>query len=73
MGLKVFTHLLSGEATHMALSTSSYYDCTAVVMGTTGKGSFEDMLLGSTSHRLVERSEVSVILVPNREKSDYDE
>jgi nucleotide-binding universal stress UspA family protein len=72
VGFKVFTHLLAGEAIHEMLNTSKDYSCTCIVMGTTGKSGFSEVWLGSVSHRVVEQANVSVILVPNKEKGDYD-
>jgi nucleotide-binding universal stress UspA family protein len=71
-GFKVFTHLQTGTAIHEMLHTSLDYSCTSIVMGTTGKSGFKEVWLGSVSHRVVEQANVSVILVPNKEKGDYD-
>lgn len=72
VGFKVFTHLLAGEAIHEMIHTSNDYNCTCIVMGTTGKSGFREVWLGSVSHRVVEQANVSVILVPNMEKGGYD-
>ena len=72
VGFTAHTHLLAGNAIHEVLHTSSDYDCTCIVMGTTGRSGFSEVWLGSVSHRLVEHSDVSVILVPDKEKGDYD-
>lgn len=72
IGFTVYTHLLAGDAIQETLLTSSDYNSTCIIMGTTGRSGFKEVWLGSVSHRMVERSNVSVILVPEKEQSDYD-
>ncbi|TLN25335.1 universal stress protein [bacterium] len=67
-GVDSFTHIYAGDPVKEILSVVGEYGSTAIVMGTTGKGSVSEFFAGSVSHEIAEKSPVAVILVPDEKK-----
>ena len=63
-GIKSQYHLYIGEAEEEILKSIKEYQASMVVAGTTGKGAWKEKWLGSVSHKLAEKAEVPVLLVP---------
>jgi len=63
-GLKAEGHLSAGKAVYEILRLARDYDATLIVLGRTGKDWFEQYWLGGVSHRVAEKSEIPVLIVP---------
>jgi nucleotide-binding universal stress UspA family protein len=56
--------LVDGPPVMALLDTARREDAGLIVMGRSGAGNRSDLLLGSTSHQLAERSHCPVVIVP---------
>ena len=63
-GIKVSSHLLKGTPSKEVIKFSEAIDATLVVVGTTGKDAIEEMIIGSASHRIIEKAKMPVMVVP---------
>ncbi len=63
-GLKVETHLAQGRTVAEILTLSRKQCASMIVMGRSGKDWFEEYWLGGVTHRVAERSELPVMVVP---------
>lgn len=63
-GIKAETHLSAGKATSEILRMAHDYDATLIVMGRTGKDWMDEYWLGGVSHRVAEKAELPVLIVP---------
>ncbi len=63
-GVDVEVHLLEGKPSKEIVNLATYTNATMIVMGTTGKDKFEELVLGSTSHRVMEMSKIPITMVP---------
>ena len=65
-GLEITTELFYGSASHHLVGAASDDAC-FVVLGSTGKGSMQKLLLGSVSENVAQASSVPVLIVKNAE------
>ncbi len=63
-GMDVEPHLGAGETVQEVLRFSRERNASMIVMGTTGKGRFDELLHGSISHQVARMSELPTLLVP---------
>ena len=63
-GIKAESHLSSGKSAHEIVRVAREHKASMIIMGTTGKDRFKEFWLGSVSYRVVEESELPVLLVP---------
>ncbi len=63
-GIETEIHLLEGKPSKEIVNLANYTNATMIVMGTTGKDKFEELVLGSASHRVMEMSKVPITMVP---------
>lgn len=63
-GIKAEPHLSSGKSAHEIVRVAREHKASMIIMGTTGKDRFKEFWLGSVSYRVVEESELPVLLVP---------
>ncbi len=57
-----------GNPVEIILSVASEKKCDLIVMGTHGRGTLADVVMGSTARRVIRRSEVPVLVVRMTEK-----
>ena len=62
--VKVDTHILEGTPSKEILRFAESIGSSMIVVGTTGKDAFEEMIIGSTSHRVLEKSKLPVLVIP---------
>ncbi len=63
-GLRVSTHLLTGTPSKEIIKFAEAVGSSMIVVGTTGKDAIEEMIIGSASHRILEKAKVPVMVVP---------
>lgn len=63
VGIDAESHLGAGDTVEEVLRFSRERDISMIVMGTTGKGRFDELLHGSISHEVARRSELPTLLV----------
>ncbi|HIQ04186.1 MAG TPA: universal stress protein [Anaerolineae bacterium] len=61
-GLEVTTEVLEGPAADAILRVSRVQQCDLIVMGSRGRSELEGLLLGSVSHRVLERANCPVLI-----------
>ena len=57
------TILLFGKANNEIINISREKNASMIMIGTTGKDLFEEMLLGSVSYRIMESSELPILMI----------
>jgi len=62
-GLNVTIHTVVGHAAEEIAKLADKLKCDQIVMGTHGRGALAELLVGSTTLRVVHRSKVPVLLV----------
>lgn len=62
--VKVDTHILSGTPSKEIMQFAESSGASLIVLGTTGKDAFDEVFIGSTSHRVLEKSKLPVLVVP---------
>lgn len=67
LGLGVKTYLTIGKAAEDILKIADDEGVSLIVMGTTGKGAFKGMFLGSVSHKILELSKQPILFIKGRE------
>ncbi len=67
LGLGVKTYLVVGKAAEDILRIADDEGVSLIVMGTTGKGAFRGMFLGSVSHKILEMSKQPILFIKGRE------
>ncbi|HEX8950097.1 MAG TPA: universal stress protein [Dissulfurispiraceae bacterium] len=63
-GVEVESHLSAGDEAEEILDISREFGASMIVMGTSGKDRLHEFFLGSVSHRVAERSELPILIVP---------
>lgn len=64
MGLQnVITLLQEGDAAKMIMETASEIKCGLILMGSRGRGGFNELLLGSVSHKVTTHAGCPVVIV----------
>lgn len=64
VGIKVETHLGAGKPPAEIIRISRDVEATMIVIGTTGKDRLQDFVIGSTSQRVAQISELPTLLIP---------
>lgn len=62
-GAKYTCHCLVGSIGQEIASLATALECDQIVMGTHGRNAFEDLVIGSTAHKVVHCANVPVLLV----------
>lgn len=65
-GVETETVLVAGSAADALLEAAEQHGADLIAVGTHGEGAISGALLGSTAYRLVHRSTVPVLVVPQR-------
>lgn len=63
-GIQTETHLGAGKPPAEIIRISRDVNATMIIIGTTGKDRLQDFVIGSTSHRVAQLSELPTLLVP---------
>ncbi len=63
-GVETEIHLIEGKPSKEIVKLADAVNATMIVMGTTGKDKFEELVLGSASHRVMEMAKVPITMVP---------
>ncbi len=63
-GIKVDRHLLEGLPSKEVVNFAESTGASMIVVGTTGKDAFDELLIGSASHRIIEKTRLPVMVVP---------
>ena len=62
-GVPCVTHCLVGVPAEEIIQLAAKLDCDQIVMGTRGRNALEALLIGSTTHKVIHRATVPVLLV----------
>jgi nucleotide-binding universal stress UspA family protein len=62
-------HIVRGDPAAELLRVANERDATMLVLGTTSHGAVHDLVVGSTVHKVINRSPVPVVLVPSSRRA----
>jgi len=64
-GISYTTRIVRGDPAAELLRLATRVEATMLVLGTKGHSSIHDLVVGGTVHKIINRSEIPVVLVPS--------
>jgi nucleotide-binding universal stress UspA family protein len=67
-GVSYATRIVRGDPATELLRIARRLDATMLVVGAKGHSSIHDLVVGGTVHKIINRSEIPIVLVPSRRR-----